>query len=82
MSTLSLNWFIFVILPVIPASVPTSTTLPNGILPAVLVTSAALLFAGALLVAALIYSRAKRRGRSLFEDNYYLETKKLVTDDY
>lgn len=59
-----------------------STVSVGGILPAVLVTSAALLFAGALLIAALIYSRAKRRGRSLAEDNFYLETKKLVTSEY
>lgn len=55
---------------------------PSGILPAVLVTSAALLFAGALLTAALIYSRAKRRGRSLAEDTLYMETKNLVTSEY
>ncbi|XP_075216771.1 peptidyl-alpha-hydroxyglycine alpha-amidating lyase 1-like isoform X2 [Lycorma delicatula] len=35
---------------------------PSGILPAILVTAAALLFAGALLIAAIVYSRAKRRG--------------------
>lgn len=66
---------------IIPAQ-PISAS-PSGILPAVLVTSAALLFAGVLLAAALVYSRAKRRGGLLFdEENFVMETRKLVTSEY
>lgn len=55
---------------------------PSGsVLPAVLVTGAALVFAIAVLTAALVYSRAKRRGMSLAFQELDLETRKLVDDE-
>lgn len=53
----------------------------GSVLPAVLVTGAALVFAVAVLTAALVYSRAKRRGMSLALQELDLETRKLVDDE-
>ncbi|KAG8268718.1 hypothetical protein J6590_019277 [Homalodisca vitripennis] len=55
---------------------------PQGtVLPAVLVTCAAILFGAAIVTAALVYSRARRRGMSTAEHNFYRETTKLVEDE-
>uniref|UniRef100_A0A1B6G878 peptidylamidoglycolate lyase n=1 Tax=Cuerna arida TaxID=1464854 RepID=A0A1B6G878_9HEMI len=55
---------------------------PQGtVLPAVLVTCAAILFGAAIVTAALVYSRARRRGMSTAEHNFYKETTKLVEDE-
>lgn len=53
----------------------------GSVLPAVLVTGAALVFAVAVLTAALVYSRARRRGMSLALQELDLETRKLVDDE-
>ncbi|XP_022191867.2 peptidyl-alpha-hydroxyglycine alpha-amidating lyase 1 [Nilaparvata lugens] len=44
----------------------------SGILPAVLITASALVFAGVLLVAALIYSKARRRGCGRCKSNGWM----------
>lgn len=54
------------------------TSPPGTVLPAVLVTCAAVLFGAAILTAALVYSRARRRGMSVAEHSFHLETAKLV----
>uniref|UniRef100_A0A1B6LWW9 peptidylamidoglycolate lyase n=1 Tax=Graphocephala atropunctata TaxID=36148 RepID=A0A1B6LWW9_9HEMI len=68
------------IAPISPQSLSLSN--PQGtVLPAVLVTCAAVLFGAAILTAALVYSRARRRGMSTIEQDFYRETTKLVEDE-
>uniref|UniRef100_A0A1B6DI40 Peptidylamidoglycolate lyase n=1 Tax=Clastoptera arizonana TaxID=38151 RepID=A0A1B6DI40_9HEMI len=54
----------------------------GSMLPAVLVIAAALMFAGAILIGVIVYSRTKRRGMSLAEQSLRIETMRLVEDEY
>jgi hypothetical protein len=51
------------------------------VLPAVLMTCAAIFFGATIVTAALVYSRARRRGMSPAEQAYQLESSRLVDDD-